>query len=354
MTQVHPVLLLGSSPYTSTSEAITRFCKALPTLSRVSDGETNERSCFTLWQRRVFPPEILTNRFMPDTPQIHDPDFVLTFESLKPTGYADAALTSYPIFCSLRAQGIVPSHARFQVCLPSPINAVLAWVREPYMALAEKLYMRLILTDLAKIQHAIPPHDLCIQWDIPQEIAHMEHTYNPPRAGGFGWDVMLPWYDDVREHICAELRVLGDAVHEDAELGFHLCYGDFGGVHCVEPLDAGILVEVINGIAANVARRVSYYHIPVPRNRVDAGYFEPLRMLSMRARESTLFLGLVHAHDEEGTRERIETAKRVLGHAEFGISTECGLGRAKAENLASIFKICRRCSVSRSEAHIRL
>ena len=49
-------------------------------------------------------------------------------------------------------------------------------------------------------------------------------------------------------------RVLATAavVEKSAELGFHLCYGDFGHKYCVEPKDTALLVEIGNAIVKGV------------------------------------------------------------------------------------------------------
>jgi hypothetical protein len=52
-----------------------------------------------------------------------------------------------------------------------------------------------------------------------------------------------------------------------------------------------------------------------------------------------MFLGLVQPDDEEGIRNRISTAKRLI-KTNFGLSTECGMGRFTKEQLTSIMDIC--------------
>jgi Fe2+ or Zn2+ uptake regulation protein len=57
-----------------------------------------------------------------------------------------------------------------------------------------------------------------------------------------------------------------------------------------------------------------------------------------------LYLGLVHAHDLEGTKRRIEIARSVIQH-DFGVATECGLGRTPREDVDSIFQILKEITV---------
>ena len=46
--------------------------------------------------------------------------------------------------------------------------------------------------------------------------------------------------------------------------------------------------------------------MPVPRDRSDRPYFDPLKQLELK--DTELYLGLLHMNDEEGTRQRIATA----------------------------------------------
>ena len=77
--------------------------------------------------------------------------------------------------------------------------------------------------------------------------------------------------------------------------------------------------------------------MPVPRNRSDAAYFEPLRRLELRP-ETELCLGLVHHTDGvEGTKKRLATAKRYA--ANFSIGTECGFGRRDPRTIPELLRI---------------
>ena len=75
--------------------------------------------------------------------------------------------------------------------------------------------------------------------------------------------------------------------------------------------------------------------MPVPKDRVDRGYFEPLHQLQIGQTE--LILGLVHYNDLEGTKTRINTAGEFV--RSFGVSTECGMGRTPPEQLENILSI---------------
>lgn len=73
-------------------------------------------------------------------------------------------------------------------------------------------------------------------------------------------------------------------------------------------------------------------------------FYAPLKALtiSLEKDSTKLYLGLVHANDLEGTKQRIEAALAVVDN--FGIATECGLGRTAAEDITGILDIMREVS----------
>lgn len=81
------------------------------------------------------------------------------------------------------------------------------------------------------------------------------------------------------------------------------------------------------GVSYTYDRPVTYFHMPVPIDRDDEAYFAPLRDLRDGAK-TELYLGLVHLGDGvAGAQRRIAAACKFRD--QFGIATECGLGRAK-------------------------
>lgn len=75
----------------------------------------------------------------------------------------------------------------------------------------------------------------------------------------------------------------------------------------------------------------------VPRNRTDDAYFALLRRLRLHP-ETELYLGLVHFTDGvAGTRRRIAAAQKVV--ADFGVATECDMGRRNSETIPELLHI---------------
>ena len=95
------------------------------------------------------------------------------------------------------------------------------------------------------------------------------------------------------------------------------------------------MVELANLIAGSVSRPITWVHMPVPIGRADDAFYAPLKNLRLSS-ETELYLGLVHAQDGvEGTRRRIETAKKYA--PAFGIASECGISRGRDPNTALEF-----------------
>ncbi len=181
-----------------------------------------------------------------------------------------------------------------------------------------------MLAEIAQMVASIPPAELAIQWDVAVEFAILE-------------GVMPSHLVDPERGIVENLVRIGNRVPRAVELGYHLCYGDFGHKHFKEPEDTRIMMRVSNGIAAALARPLNFIHLPVPRNRSDDAYFAPLAELKLGG-ETELYLGLVHITDGvDGTRKRIATAKRYV--AKFGIGTECGMGRRPADTMPALLDI---------------
>ena len=239
--------------------------------------------------------------------------------TLPPLGYADAALASYGIFTRLREEGAIPAGIRFQVSLPTPVAVISSCFSGDDRVAIEPVYADALLGELEQILEAIPHEDLAIQWDVASELGILEATagYGSPMTG---W-----WGEDVLGGIVARLAALLDAVPTNVEVGVHLCYGDAGEKHFVEPTDTATLVRLANALVDSAARQLSWLHLPVPISRDDEAYFAPLAEL---ARVPELYLGLVHREDgPEGARRRIAAANSAVRQS-YGVATECGIGRA--------------------------
>ena len=90
---------------------------------------------------------------------------------------------------------------------------------------------------------------------------------------------------------------------------------------------------MVRGIVLNTERANQFKHLPVPKERDDNAYFEPLKELKL-PEETDLYLGLVHYDDEVGDKCRLSKAQEYV-HVD-GIGSECGWGRGDPERVPSL------------------
>ena len=301
--------------------------------SRYPDGEPGVRDYWIAWQSAVLSehPEFeIGGKSPPLTEGARQLTRFRIREGVNPKaiefpplGYAAAALESYQLFSEFRDRGQIPKGTRFQVSLPTPAAVVGAFVVPEQAVDIAPAYTQAMIRELNAILAGIPSEDLAIQWDICLEL--VAHDSGMPFSLG-----------DPRVCALESVPQLLEPIPETVEAGIHLCYGDPGHKHIIEPKDLATCVDWSNEICANTPRRVDFVHMPVPRDRNDDDYFAPL--VGLEIGDTELSLGLVHYTDGlAGTRARIDTAEKFV--SDFGIATECGFGRRPAETIPELLRI---------------
>ena len=327
-TYVH---LVGSVALDTAQDVFATAGKLLgPHLKRVPDGEPGGRRLWISWQvpllranpglQVVARPGAEGYSLVPlrladgvEADQLH-------FGEL---GYAREARTSYQDFLEARANGDLPPAVRFQVSLPTPLAVINPFCTPEDAPKILPVYEQAMLREVGRICDAIPHADLAIQWDVCIEMLMWDGRRTGPLA------------PDMERVLGETFARLAAAVPDDVELGFHLCYGDMDAKHMVEPLDLGKAVGLANFIVSAVKRPVAWIHMPVPIDRADDAYFEPLTRLE-RPPGTELYLGLVHAADGvAGTRQRMATASKYV--QDYGIASECGISRGREPSVALEF-----------------
>jgi methionine synthase II (cobalamin-independent) len=243
--------------------------------------------------------------------------------------YADIAKASYDEFAALQTQGVIPKGVRFQIDLVPAHSVIWLFLQDDLHQPLDPIYNEALKREIDKIAVALPHDKIAIQFDVASAVfARLQrgeaNAYGKTRA----------------EMLASFSRILTDlANHVPAkiELLFHFCYGDSNHKHVVEPTDMGDMVDVANRLSADIKRTIQVIHMPVPRDRNDDAYFQPLARLRLKP-ETELSLGLVHYTDGvTGTRERLATAER---HAKsFSIATECGFGRRDPATIPELLRI---------------
>lgn len=319
------VLVIGSVPLKN-AEEVFRVCgqKIGSCLVSLPDGETGDRLSWLGHQRARFDRHPQLERLSPREQEMRGTGALyrikggskLRFENL---GYSDFARESYALFERVQAEGFVPPHVRFQVSMPTPLN-MLSFFDPEDRRVIEVGLVEAFTRELGVMFHHIPPEKLAIQWDMPREVAILRgfHPLDSP---------------DPLKSIISKLNDISAAIPESSLLGMHLFCGDRHFRPIEELDDLGVLVNFANVLAKELNHRLDWVQMPLPPDRDDLDYFKPLADLGMGP--TKLYLGLVHYNDGvEGALGRIRTAQKVL--PDFGVTTECGLGRRGPETIPAL------------------
>jgi hypothetical protein len=336
----HNIYLVGSVPLQIAREVFETVSAALgPRIKRLPDGETGARGDWITWLEPIFsehPAFQKSGEFF----RVHASGTGRERYALKPRFsaddirfdnlfYADIAKQSFTEFKRLKEAGKIPPGTKFQVDLVPAHSVIWLFLVESLHAPIDPIYNDALKREIDKIAAAIPHDELAIQFDVASAVfARLERN----EASSYGQTKA-----QMQEKFSAILVDLGNRVPADVDLLYHLCYGDSNHRHVVEPTDMGDMVDFANRVAHEIKRPVQLIHMPVPRNRADDAYFEPLRQIELRP-ETELCLGLVHHTDGvEGTKRRLATAKRYA--EKFAIATECGFGRRDPRTIPELLRI---------------
>lgn len=320
------VHLVGSVALNSVQEVFSTAGKLFGRrLDRIPDGEPGGRRHWIAWQLPVLRASPYLEA-VTDTPAGGSKlrvaqDMNINKLEFGELGYAREARPGYQDFLDAKRAGDISPDTRFQVALPTPLAVISTYCVEEDLLAIERPYEKAMLREVATIAAAIPHDDLCIQWDICQEMVMWDGqtTKYTPRQ-----------FTDFRPEIMSRIERLAAAVPADVELGLHLCYGDRDAKHFVDPIDAAKMTEFANALSRAITRKIAYIHMPVPIDRLDEEFFKPLAGLRLHP-ETQIFLGLVHSDGPEATKARIAAANKYVPR--FGIATECGIARKRTPEL---------------------
>ncbi|KAJ6788583.1 hypothetical protein PWT90_05342 [Aphanocladium album] len=300
-------LLVGSVPLQDAETVFRRAEQALPRrLLYIPDGETGNRGRPPSEEQLA----VLTKHFE---------------ENEIRTGYEDAAIQSYGVFKTLKTQGVIPPSTKFQVGLPTIANVIGAQIRPGVQKIAAPCYEKALFNAISRIQENIPHDELAIQIDMGMDLACWEDVH-----------MTEPFWNDVQWSVWFDTRLY--VVEYIAR--------DRNHKHFKEPESLSSIVELYTKIRETCSRRVQWMHCPVPQSAMSKldSYYAPLAKLAsvLNDDDTKLYLGLVHADDLHGTYERIAAAKSVV--EDFGVGTECGLGRTPAAEIDNILNIMQEVS----------
>ena len=324
----------GSVNLPDAETAMREISERIPTgVRRMTDGETGERGNWILFQIQKFMamPEFElvkvsrpyeTEDDAPAMPQIKLREGATADTIQWPDlGYADEYGQSFAIFDRMQQDGTIADGVRFQLQYPTPLASMaVTFVPEDMPAVAAS-YEAALFADVDKAMANMPHDRVAVQWDVAVEFVLLE--------GGMG---MTPV--SLEEIVPALVRAV-DQLPADVPVGLHLCYGDYGHQHFQDPESLQMQVDLVNAVVAAASRPLNFVSFTVPQARADAEYFAPLSAL--QAPDTELYFALVPYHPaaqaEGTTATQIAHVEAVLGEREWGICTECGMGRVHAEDV---------------------
>ena len=337
----------GSVNLADTESVMREIASRVPEgLRRVPDGETGERGNWIYFQMLKFLqwPALVTERPLgtqqgdyEQMPLLRLADGIDPAQMTWPDlGYADAYLTSYQTFAALRSQGVIPVGVRFQVEYPTPFASIGAYIVPEQQAALLGSYERAMFDDLGRLLEAIPHDDVAVQWDVAVEFGILEEAFAPGGAQAF-------------DAVISGLARCVDQVPEPIPAGLHLCYGDYGHQHFVQPESLALQVRVLNGVIAAAGRPMSFVSFTVPQDQRDPAYFEPLAGLAADP-GTELNFALVPYHPSEQapgtTGDQVRLIDEALaaaagGRRDWGVCTECGMGRAARDEIPGLLDLHR-------------
>jgi hypothetical protein len=232
---------------------------------------------------------------------------------------------------------VIPDGVRFQVTFPGTGSAISYFFREEDWPAAHAAYHDAIRRDIELILEHVPASELQFQFDLAQEFVDMA---SGDAKGIADWpDATLE--EKIQRH-AATLPEMTRFVPGEARVGFHWCYGTWGGWPMKDMADLGLCVRMTREAIARVGRRVDYVHMPVLKHP-EPEFFAPLAELD--GEDVDVYLGIIHHTDGvEGFGERMEMARRY--RERFGIGSVCGYGRVDPGELPHILAVHRDCAAA--------
>jgi len=257
-------------------------------------------------------------------------------------GYADAYLKSYETFAALRKEGVIPADVRFQVEYPTPLASIGGYIVPEQQQALLGSYEQAMFADLARLLAAVPADEVAVQWDVAVEFGVLEETFAPGGAQAF-------------DAIIVGLARCIDQVPAEIPAGLHMCYGDYGHQHFKQPESLALQVRVLNAVAAAARRPVSFVSFTVPQYQREDGYFAPLAQLTADP-GTELNFALVPYHPAEQAPGTTDAQVRLIdaalaaspgGGRDWGVCTECGLGRASRDEIPALLDLHRQIITAR-------
>lgn len=240
-------------------------------------------------------------------------------------GYDDFFRRNYPIFKRLRQQHNLPG-LRFQMGVPTgfamgfAFASPITWLRYTYA----------FNTVIAREVNAVlaeAGHDVIVQLEVPPEL-YAAYKLPAPLMG-------------------LALRPIKDLlskINPGAQIGIHLCLGDFHNEALVHPKTLGKMVAFSNRLVQEwpAQHTLAYVHYPFAEGAVPpttkASHYAPLKAITLPA--GTRFVaGFVHEKCTVAENQDIlSSIENARGQA-VDVACSCGLGRRTPETATELMAL---------------
>jgi hypothetical protein len=300
---------------------------------RMTDGETGDRNHWISFQIRKF--EQMPEFEMVSTGQ---PQMRLTEGASAETiawpnlGYAEEYSKSFAIFDRMQKDGTIPADVRLQLQYPTPLASMAGTIVSDDLPAIAPSYEQALFADLDTALERLPHERVAVQWDVAVEFGALEGAMGP----------RIPI-----EQIALGLVRCIDRVPADVPVGMHLCYGDYGHQHFKQPDSLQLQVDVVDAVTSATQRPVNFISFTVPQRRDDSDYFSPLGGLKTGS-DTELYFALVPYHpDDQAPGTTAQQVKHIdaalltspAGARDWGICTECGMGRVDADDVPRLLDL---------------
>jgi hypothetical protein len=242
-------------------------------------------------------------------------------------GYDTYFQKSYPRFKQLAAEHGL-GHLKFQLGIPTgfamgfAFASQLDWLR----------YTNAFNTVLAREVNAalqVAGDNLIVQLELPPEV-YAASILPRPLLGM----ALRPVHDLLRK------------ITPGAQIGIHLCLGDFRNEAIVHPKTLNKLVAFSNRLVESWPRthKLVYIHYPFAEGAIppttDTEYYEPLKHIRLDP-DTRFVAGFVHEKLSLEEHISILTAIEQASGQTVDVASSCGLGRRTPEEAIQIMELTR-------------
>lgn len=342
-------LLVGSLPFADEETCMKQALDALGSnLSCLPDGEIGEKTPSFPKGNRIAWVVYAIEKLTQDTKSwqvvkqpIRGADGMAVnyggFQKLKPRhspadmpqhvrlGYDEFFRRSYPVFQQLRRQHGLPG-LKFQVGVPTgfamgfAFASPITWLRYTYA----------FNTVIAREVNAVLAEagdDVIVQIEVPPEL-YAAYKLPAPLMGL----ALRP------------IKDLLNKINPGAQIGMHLCLGDFHNEALVHPKTLGKMVAFSNRLVAEwpAQHTLAYVHYPfaeglVPPS-VEASYYAPLKNIQLPP--TTRFVaGFVHEKRTLTENQHIMNSIEGARGQPVDVACSCGLGRRTPDTATKLLAL---------------